>query len=598
MADTKRILIKIDVSEKGAVKSIDTTKKSVDNLAKSTNNLAKATNQSKTNSGLNNAIIAESARLASDASYGFTAMANNLGQLVSLFAASKDAAGGFMGAIRALFTAQSLFLIGIQLLITFGDDLFKMFVRLIGKSNELREVFKDAGSTVQSTAGQFETYIRILQDTSQSQEQQRRAIDGLNKEYPDFVQNLKDAGYQTEDLKNKTNDIIRVTNEYREALYNLALARAAQNKIEELAGEAINAQIEATEELKEAGLTLDEARELSAQRDDIRFRASEKRGTAGRKLRQEQETQEMRIADNAIKQLDKENIRIQELINQLIKYTEIELDSSTKRIKKRKEEGEEKNKYDMLEIGNFDRKIQALKEMGRLRDYFFNRSMQMDVATEENSIIAIEREREQNLARIDALKSMGLLEEELAIAKYEVNSYYNKLLAEEQEQLDRRAYSMRLQMFGHYADALGSVSQLMEENSKAQKIFALAEIAANTAIGFAQGLTLAQQQAKEAAPVSAVAFPLFYASQIAAVLAAAARAKSILNGGSPSRGGIDRGTVNVEAPDFNVVGASPESQLAQSVAQQQQAPLRAFVVGKEITTQQEFDRNIVTNASL
>jgi len=598
MADTKRIIIKIDVSEKGAVKSIDTTKKSVDNLAKSTKKLSKATNESKTNSGLNNAIIAESARLASDASYGFTGIANNLGQLVSLFAESKNAAGGFMGALRALFTAQSLFLIGIQLLITFGNDLFKMFVRLTGKGNELRDVFKDAGSTVQSTAGQFETYIRILQDSSQSQEQQKRAIEGLNEEYPDFVENLKDAGYQTDDLKNKTKGIIKVTNEYRESLYNLALARAAQNKIVELSGEAINAQIETTEELKEAGLTLDEARELSAKRDDIRFRASQKRGTAGRKLRKEQETQEMIIADNAIKQLDKENIRIQELINELIKYTEIELDSSTKRTKKRKKEGEEKNKYDMLEIGNFDRKIQALKEMGRLRDYFFNRSMQMDVATEENSIIAIEREREQNLARLDALKSMGLLEEELAVAKYEVNSYYNKLLAEEQEELDRRGYAMRLEMFGHYANALGSISQLMEENSRASKVFALAEIAANTAIGFSQGLTLAQQQAKEAAPVSTLAFPLFYASQIAAVLAAAARAKSILNGGSPSRGGIDRSAVNVEAPDFNVVGASPESQLAQTVSGQQGEPIRAFVVSKDITTQQAFDLNKLTISSL
>jgi len=67
---------------------------------------------------------------------------------------------------------------------------------------------------------------------------------------------------------------------------------------------------------------------------------------------------------------------------------------------------------------------------------------------------------------------------------------------------------------------------------------------------------------------------------------------------NPSGGAGAGGGVSVEAPDFNVVGASPESQLAQTVAGQQAAPLKAFVVGKEITTQQEFDRNIVTNASL
>ena len=69
----------------------------------------------------------------------------------------------------------------------------------------------------------------------------------------------------------------------------------------------------------------------------------------------------------------------------------------------------------------------------------------------------------------------------------------------------------------------------------------------------------------------------------------------------PSGGGVGRGAganVQVEAPDFNVVGASPESQLAASVAQQQTQPLRAFVVGKDITNQQELDRNIVTTAGL
>ena len=56
--------------------------------------------------------------------------------------------------------------------------------------------------------------------------------------------------------------------------------------------------------------------------------------------------------------------------------------------------------------------------------------------------------------------------------------------------------------------------------------------------------------------------------------------------------------INVEAPDFNVVGASPESQLATSISQQVTQPIKAFVVGKEITNQQELDRNITTTAGL
>ena len=67
---------------------------------------------------------------------------------------------------------------------------------------------------------------------------------------------------------------------------------------------------------------------------------------------------------------------------------------------------------------------------------------------------------------------------------------------------------------------------------------------------------------------------------------------------NPSNSGGGGGSSNVEAPDFNVVGASPESQLAQSVSAQQMKPIKAFVVGKEITNQQEFDRNIITTSAL
>ena len=67
-------------------------------------------------------------------------------------------------------------------------------------------------------------------------------------------------------------------------------------------------------------------------------------------------------------------------------------------------------------------------------------------------------------------------------------------------------------------------------------------------------------------------------------------------GGSGSSGAGRN--VTVEAPDFNVVGASQTSVLAQSVSQQVNKPVKAFVVGKEITSQQELDRNINNTAGI
>jgi hypothetical protein len=73
--------------------------------------------------------------------------------------------------------------------------------------------------------------------------------------------------------------------------------------------------------------------------------------------------------------------------------------------------------------------------------------------------------------------------------------------------------------------------------------------------------------------------------------------QSKVTGGGAGSGGSAGGGRSIQAPDFNVVGASQTSQLAESVAGQQAKPVKAFVVGKDISTQQELDRNITNTAS-
>jgi TP901 family phage tail tape measure protein len=53
-----------------------------------------------------------------------------------------------------------------------------------------------------------------------------------------------------------------------------------------------------------------------------------------------------------------------------------------------------------------------------------------------------------------------------------------------------------------------------------------------------------------------------------------------------------------QAPAFNVIGASPESQLATALAGQSQQPVQAYVVSNDVTTSQSLDRNIVEGATL
>ena len=90
-----------------------------------------------------------------------------------------------------------------------------------------------------------------------------------------------------------------------------------------------------------------------------------------------------------------------------------------------------------------------------------------------------------------------------------------------------------------------------------------------------------------------------------AIAAGIKNVKSILavkvpggGGGSAPSGGGGGGASTPAAPAFNVVGASPTNQLAQTIGNQQQQPIKAYVVSNDVTTAQSLDRNIISSASI
>lgn len=67
-------------------------------------------------------------------------------------------------------------------------------------------------------------------------------------------------------------------------------------------------------------------------------------------------------------------------------------------------------------------------------------------------------------------------------------------------------------------------------------------------------------------------------------------------GGSPS---ITTPTAPTSAPPaFNIVGASGENQLAETIAGQTQKPIKTYVTSQDVTTSQSLERNIVEGASI
>jgi hypothetical protein len=162
------------------------------------------------------------------------------------------------------------------------------------------------------------------------------------------------------------------------------------------------------------------------------------------------------------------------------------------------------------------------------------------------------------------------------------------------------------------SSALGSIAQLAGEGTKIAKVAAIADIVIGTGIGFIQGLDIAQKSAKATGPAAAVAFPIFYATQVAAVLSAAAQAKNVLSKAKgpqppsispPSVGGTGGGgggtfappTSPSQAPSFNVVGQSGFNQVAGALGSQ--PPIQAFVVAGAVTNAQQLQNNTINQAT-
>ena len=149
-----------------------------------------------------------------------------------------------------------------------------------------------------------------------------------------------------------------------------------------------------------------------------------------------------------------------------------------------------------------------------------------------------------------------------------------------QIQIDQALFDAKLEIANSIGNIFGAISGLFEKNIAAQKAFAIAELAINTATAYLQGLDIAQKSAKATGPAAAFTFPLFYASQVSAILSAVGKAKSILKAG-PS----------VSAPSIpttkSVGGSNNAISDNNSGDQTSQNVIKVVVLDSDITKQQQ-----------
>ena len=150
--------------------------------------------QFRTQSGLNNAILLEAGRLASDASFGFTAIANNLSQIVSLGTSFVNTTGSFKTAMKEL--GQSLLgtggvLIAVQLLISFLPKIIKFFTKASDEAKKFEEEMRNATKAIDDQIDVFERLSREYSQYGTSTSSLREQVSLLKEESNDFAKALE-----------------------------------------------------------------------------------------------------------------------------------------------------------------------------------------------------------------------------------------------------------------------------------------------------------------------------------------------------------------------------------------------------------------------
>ena len=168
-----------------------------------------------------------------------------------------------------------------------------------------------------------------------------------------------------------------------------------------------------------------------------------------------------------------------------------------------------------------------------------------------------------------------------------------KLLDNEVKILEARK-SAQYQFYDAVAGAIGSLGSLFAKGTAASKVAALAEIAIGTGTGFIKGLNIAQDGAEAGGPAAPFLFPIFYATQISAVLGAAAKAKNIL---SQVKGGGSGSTASAPSAAAPIAPAAVATQLTATTIQgignaATGGTSRAYVLDSDIKDNEERNARI------
>lgn len=300
-------------------------------------------------------------------------------------------------------------------------------------------------------------------------------------------------------------------------------------------------------------------KELQAEQQNLRIFDLEQQA----KTRQKADEEAKKAREKA---LAEEKARREKLIQEretneqqaLAQIRKLQLDNDLALI----QDEQERNKQRIMREAEFERErianlnLSAQTRLELLRQINANEAIELEKIIQDNKA----KEAQQDKDRLQA----GLDRNIAALKRF---AEEKKKDAEEQKAIDQTVFDNKVAIADATEGLLSNLSELFGKQTAAGKIAALAQIAINTAVGFVQGLRIAQQSAAAAGPGAAFVFPVFYATQISAVLAAASKAKSVLAAGN-SGSGSSTSTTSQAQPTLPQAPLTPAPQTVNTTIDQ------------------------------
>jgi translation elongation factor EF-1beta len=624
---SKKILIQVDVTTKSAEVNVKKLAESMKDLEGSSVKVSEAMQKQKTDTGLNNAILLETGRLASDVSYGFSAIANNLGQLVTLFQSSAKASGGMWKAFTRLFRVTSLFIIGIQLLISFLPKIIKRFQDKAKALRAVNDAMIEGRNAVTGQTEALKAHIELLNSEEISLEKKERLLKKIQKE----------QGLENIEL-DENNVLSEESNKLLKEKIMLVQLEAQANVLKEQIQQELTKRAKDLDEIERSrNSTLSKATDfvdrnttglqnlfsvtgkvLKSTKDNFGeyikgipilkqlfgvYEAGDKVVQSYNDDVNSQEAVESRnrkAREESNKVIAESDIRLNKLIEAYKELTKQMLGLSV--VDEEFAKNEEDNLEKLKDIqNNYEVKtLELYAKAKKSKKLSFDEQRQFVIDQQNFENDAIQKRREVALEEVDRIKGT---EEEKAAAKLAINTYYNAELLKNQTETSEAMMKIsdlekeaRLADMKMVADGLMAFASIAGEQTGAGKALAVAGTMLST-YAAAQKAYESQMQLTPDSPIRAA---------IAAATATAqglARVKNILAVRTPamkekSVTGTGGGGINVAAPDFNVVGQGGVNQLGQVIGARFGQPIRAYVVSGDISSAQELERSITAGARL